>query len=172
MKSKKLTLTIIVFSVAFCCYSQNATFGVSGGLLNGSGKVKDDSSSASSSDTGFYLGLYSKIYLNEKISLIPEADYGNLNDSSFGFLSARLGYYIAPKFYFQGGPQITYLFDALTDDVSKTGLDVSLGLGYEITDKFHVQARYSFEVSNRVKNTETDLTAKLNWLHIGIGYSF
>ncbi len=172
MKSKKLTLSIVALTIALSCYSQDTTFGLSGGLLNGSGRVKENNSSASSSDTGFYVGLYSKIRFTEKLSLIPEVDYGNLNDSNFGFLSVRLGYYLVPKFYLQGGPQMTYLFDALTDDVSKAGLDASLGLGYEITDKFHVQARYAFEVSNRIKEADTNLTARFNWLHVGMGYSF
>lgn len=171
---KKLFYPILLFIILFSTKSnsQKTSIGFAGGLLNGSGKVKENSASASSSDSGFYLGLYSKIQLNEKFSLIPEIDYGNLNDRSFGFVSARIGYYLISDFYLQAGPQVTYLFDVLTDDVAKAGLDISLGIGYDITDKFHVQARYAFEASNRVKESNTDVTARFNWLNVGLGYSF
>jgi opacity protein-like surface antigen len=60
----------------------------------------------------------------------------------------------------------------LTNDVKKAGIDFGFGLGYDVSDKIHLQARYAFEVSNRVKDSETDVTARFNWLHIGVGYSF
>ncbi|UII81111.1 outer membrane beta-barrel protein [Flagellimonas sp. CMM7] len=170
-KLKLLTTLMILFSIADT-YCQNFEFGVSGGLLNGSSRVMENNASASYSDTGFYLGLYSKIQLNKKIMIIPEIDYGNLNDSSFGFLSARVGYYLNHSFYLQGGGQMTYLFDVLNDEISKTGLDLSLGIGYDITNKFNIQARYALELTNRIKEPTTDVKGKFNWLHIGLGYTF
>ena len=152
--------------------AQNPSFGVSAGLLNGNGRITENNGSASSSDTGFYLGVFSKIQLTQKISLFPELDYGNLNDNSFAFASVRAGYYLAPKFFVQAGPEITYLFDVLTDDVNSAGVNLSMGLGYEINDNFHIQARYAPELTNRIKNATTDIRGTFNWLHIGIGYTF
>ncbi|VAW16759.1 hypothetical protein MNBD_BACTEROID03-29, partial [hydrothermal vent metagenome] len=49
--------------------------------------------------------------------------------------------------------------------------DLSLGAGYDITDNFHVQARYAINLTNR-NNTGFDQTSKLRWLFIGVGYRF
>lgn len=172
MKSIRRFLFIIILLSLSNSFSQKITLGGSGGLLNGGQRVKFNSGSASSSDTGFYLGLFSKIPINEKFSLYPEIDYGNLNDNSFGSLSLRLNYYILPKFYLQAGPQLSYMFETTGNNFKKTGLDASFGLGYDVTNSFHIQARYAFEVTNRVKDLEEDITSKLNWLFVGVGYSF
>lgn len=172
MKSSFILFILFMSISSQTLVSQDFNLGISGGLLNGSGKISENDATATSSDSGFYLGLFTKFKLNNKISILPELNYGNLNDRSFSFLSMRIEYYVVPKLYLQAGPQITYLFDVLTNDIKKAGVDLGFGLGYDLTDNFHIQARYAFEVSNRFKENGTDLTARFNWLHVGVGYSF
>ncbi len=169
---KNLFCTGVLLLLMISGYSQKTDFGITMGLLNGTGRVSENNGSVSSSDSGFYVGLFSKIKVNDKFSVVPEIDYGNLNDNSFGFLSVRANYYIIPKFYFQAGPQIAYIFDVLTDDVKSAGIDLGFGIGYDISENFHLQARYAFETTNRIKETSSDLTARFEWLHVGLGYSF
>ena len=102
---------------------------------------------------------------------MPEVDYGNLNSNSSWLFSTRANYYIVPKFYLQAGPQVFLLSRSLSDDIKQAGIDAVVGVGYDITEHFHLQARYSFEMTDRFKE-DVGGTAKLNNLLAGIGYSF
>ncbi|WP_165749570.1 porin family protein [Cellulophaga sp. Z1A5H] len=169
-KINKFLLTSIVFVfTTMILNAQNNYFGFNGGLLNGGERVKVGDSSAGASDTGFYLGAMYEIGISEDLKIHSGIDYGNINDTSFGFLSARLKYYPIEKLFLQAGPQISYVFDELGDNLNKTGIDLSLGLGFDITDKFFIDARYSFELTNRVKS-DLDITSKFRWLNVGIGF--
>jgi hypothetical protein len=150
--------------------AQKTSFGFTGGLLNGGETFKEEGSSASASDTGFYAGIYSRIHISEKISLQPEVKYGNLNRSSFGFLSAMVNYEILPKFYVQAGPELSHIFES-SSFINRNGLNASFGIGYNITEKVHIQARYSPELTNRLTE-DIDATSRINWLHAGIGFTF
>lgn len=173
MKNPIFFIVLLALLTMPNCFSQGMFFGATGGLLNGGEKFKTGNTTASASDTGFYIGLNSRIPLNDKFLLSPEINYGNLNDSSFGFVSARIQYYPAPKFYLQAGPQVSYIFEAVGETMKKGGLDLTSGIGYDINDNFHIQARYSFELTNRLKgNVPDDTSSKLKWLLVGIGYSF
>ena len=164
-----LTLTFSLISNVYC---QENNIGITGGLFNGGEKFKSGSSTATASDTGFYLGINYKMPLSEKFTFNPEINYGNLNNASFGFISARVLYYPFNKFYIQGGPQYSYIFEALGDSLKKGGVDFSLGLGYEITDHFFIQGRYSFEQTNRSNFDIEDVSSRLRWIFIGVGYNF
>jgi hypothetical protein len=172
MKYLILFSTITAFLITSNSFAQNTSFGVTGGLLNGGEKFKSGDASASASDTGFYIGVNSRIPINDKLLFTPELDYGNLNNASFGFLSARIQYYPVSKFYLQAGPQISYIFEALGDSLKKGGLDLSSGIGYDINENFHIQARYSFELTNRSTFDDSEVSSRLRWLQIGFGYSF
>ncbi|VAW12059.1 hypothetical protein MNBD_BACTEROID03-1555 [hydrothermal vent metagenome] len=46
-----------------------------------------------------------------------------------------------------------------------------LGLGYGITSKLHIQARYAPQLTKRNKIAEAE-DVRFNWLQVGIGYKF
>lgn len=172
MKHSIFSILLIALFTTVNSFSQNTSFGITVGLLNGGEKFKSGSATETASDTGFYVGINSKISINDKLAFTPELDYGNLNNASFGFLSARIQYYPFTNFYIQAGPQASYIFEFLGNSLAKTGLDLSTGIGFDITEHFHVQARYSFELTNRSKFDIPDVSSKLRWLQIGVGYSF
>ncbi len=74
----------------------------------------------------------------------------------------------------EAGPQLSYLIEATPQEVNSLGVDVSLGLSYDITNRFVVSARYNSELSNRASNdiNPEDLKARFNWLFVGLGYRF
>jgi hypothetical protein len=170
-RSIRIFSTLLLSFSIYESSAQDFKFGISGGLLNGSGKIKDVTGSISASNTGFYAGTFVNIKLSEKFGLMPEVDYGNLNSNSSWFFSTRANYYVIPKFYLQAGPQVFLLSRSLTDDINQAGIDGVFGVGYDITEHFHLQARYSVELTNRFK-TDNGGTAKLNNLLVGIGYAF
>lgn len=176
MTNKIIYMVLIYFIGACLCsnstYSQQVTFGVTGGLLNGAAKEKGEDYSISASDTGFYVGVFSRMPLSEKLGVIAELDYGNFSGNSLALVSVRGQYYVIEKFYLQVGPQLSYLIGLKPDEINRLGIDLNLGLGYDITNQFSLQARYSLEVTNRLKEASSGETAGINWLQVGIGYSF
>jgi hypothetical protein len=160
----------LLFLVSYNTTAQDIKLGISGGLLNGSGKITDDTGSLSASNTGFYAGVFANFKLSDKFGVMPEVDYGNLNSNSSYFFSTRINYYVVPKLYLQAGPQVFLLSRSLSDDIKQAGIDGVIGAGYDITEHFHLQARYSFELTDRFKE-DNGGTAKLNNLMVGIGYS-
>jgi len=171
MKHSIFLILLLALFTTVNCFSQNTSFGITVGLLNGGEKFKLGSATETATDTGFYVGINSRISINDKLVFTPELDYGNLNNASFGFLSARIQYYPFNNFYVQAGPQASYIFEFL-NSLAKAGLDLSTGIGYDITEHFHIQARYSFELTNRSKIDLPDVSSKLRWLQVGVGYSF
>ena len=165
--------SLLILFIFYNGSAQDIKFGVTGGLLHASGKIKDTAGTfdITGNDTGFYVGAFAKFQLSEKFSLTPELDYGNLNGTGSLHLFAGLNYYVVPKFYVLAGPQVSYLSGLKEDDVAKAGIDAAFGVGYDITDHFYLNARYSLELSDRL-NEDPDAISRLNWLFVGIGYSF
>lgn len=170
---KILTLVLLLF-LSFNCFSQKPKFGIEAGYLNAYAKIKDNSSSASTSDAGFFLGAFSEFGLSNKVVFTPHIDIGSINSNGFGFLSTLLGYYVIDDLKVEAGPQLSYLIETTPEEVNSLGIDMSLGLSYNITDRFVVSARYNSELSNRASNSinPEDLKARFNWLFIGLGYKF
>ena len=165
--------SLFIFFIFYNSSAQNIKFGVTGGLFHGSGTIKDvaGTSSITAGNTGFYAGGFAKFGLSEKFGLTTELDYGNLNGTGSLHLFAGVSYYLVPKFYLLAGPQVSYLSGLKGEDITKAGMDVAFGVGYDITEHFYLNARYSLELSDRL-NDDPDATARLNWLLVGIGYSF
>lgn len=172
MKYTSVFIVFLALIISIKSVGQDTSFGITAGLLNGGEKFKSGSISESASDTGFYIGINARIPLNDNFIVVAEIDYGNLESSHFAFASVRAQYYVVSKFYLQAGPQVSYLFDDLGDNFAQAGIDLSLGLGYDISEQFRVQARYSFELTNRSRIESEDITSRLRWLQVGLEYSF
>lgn len=171
----KKSALILLLAGIFCqsvAMAQDDSFGISAGYLNGRESIKGDGISISSSESGFYLGLFYKAQIDEKWAFVPEASYGSISELNVGFLSARVLYYPAPKFSLQAGPQFTTFFEKVMDGYNKSGVDLGLGLGYDISDHFSIQGRYSFELTNRLNVDDVDATDRFSWMHIGLAYAF
>jgi len=169
--TEKKILFIVAWSLLLTAEAQSTSLGIGAGLLNGSERAVRAGNSASASDTGFYVGILSDYTISEKFKIKAELDYGNLGDTSFGFLSVQGKYYPIQKLYVQVGPQLSHIFNQLGSTLKDTGFDLSLGAGFDVTDNFTVQARYAINLTNR-NNTGFDQTSKLRWLFVGVGYSF
>lgn len=166
---KSLFLALFLIGTA-SINAQSSRFGIAGGLMIGNAKEEYSGNEIIGSDEGPYLGIYMDVPISEKLSIVPEVDYGNINGSGFGFLSLRAKYNIIPLLYVQAGPQVSYLFEQF-GEINKAGLDLGVGAGIDISKHFNIQARYAFELTNRFKSG-FEGTSKLNWLHIGVGYTF
>jgi hypothetical protein len=118
---KPLFLTLFLIGVV-TVNAQSARFGIAAGLMIANEKTEFSGNEDTGSDEGPYLGVYLEVPISEKISLVPEVDYANINGSSFGFLSLRAKYNLIPLLYLQAGPQVSYLFEQF-GELNKAGID-------------------------------------------------
>ncbi len=136
---------------------------------------------------GFYVGIVGDIGVSDHISLQAELNYGNAGDLAFFYLPIQAKYEVLPRLYVLAGPQISLSSevkgikevlrdiddvagnDANLDSVLRTtGIDFSLGAGFEITRSITAQLRYSFELTNRYNGPLKD-SLKVRTATISVG---
>lgn len=169
----------VIFFIGTCLMgsqfsiAQSTCFGLKGGLLSAHARVRENKGSASTSDSGFYLGAFSKFHISEKVIIVPGIDYGNINGNESAYFSLMGGYYVSNRFNIQIGPQISYLLETTPNEVDKIGLDLGFGIAYDIDVNFSISVRYNSELSNRASTVDADyIRTRFDWLFIGMGYSF
>lgn len=170
----KNLLFIGTLLVSMATFSQEVSFGAQAGYLNMQAKSTYDSSSVSENKSGFYIGALADFTLSENFHLQPSVNYGNVDETNFLIVPVMAQYHIQSSgFYIQAGPQGTFLLEDTDDIINAFGLDLAFGAGYEITSNFFVEAKYSFEVTNRTaEDFGNDIKSRINALSIGLGYKF
>lgn len=175
---KSLTLSLIaLFAINLASAQDLPKFGLTGGLLNTNVDFKTSNSIlnlvgvnnfAKINSTGFYIGGVVDIEVLGNLHIQPELLYGSAKDLSFVYLPVMVKYYVADKFNVQVGPQLNFSSNlddikrairdteeligtnGNVDDVLKTfGIDLGIGAGFDVTDNLGIQARYSFELTDR-----------------------
>ena len=133
----------------------------------------------SNSETGFYIGVNADFALTKKWHFQPSILFSSVSGNEVSstnrhFISVPMmfKYYALKKFNFQFGQQINVVFDSYGRDVF--GYDLSVGLGYDISKRFFLEARYNYELTNRRQfvNEFVDYKEKYNSLFIGVGFRF
>ncbi|MDT0293846.1 outer membrane beta-barrel protein [Mesonia ostreae] len=153
---------ILIAAVAICTQFATAQVGITGGYLN----VKTEN--AGEGNSGFYAGFYTDIDITESFHLQPSLLYGNSCDTNFIYVPLMFKYYVAnTDLNIQAGPQGTVILEDLGDFKNQLGLDLAVGVGFDIFYNIFVEARYAFKLVNediaRIGSTN------FNTLHIGLG---
>ncbi len=171
---KKLLLLAVFTVVGFAStQAQETSFGVTAGYTNMTAKLEEGNMSLSTSESGFYIGALVDLSISEEFHIQPEVLYARASEANFLQVPVLAKYYIADSgFQIMAGPQGTLTLDETIEGLNSFGLDLTLGVAYEITENFFLDARYSLEVTNRLKDVEGDVTYRLNALNIGVGYKF
>lgn len=162
MKKYILGLGLIVACFQFA-QAQTTEAGITGGYLN----VSPDGNS--DGESGFYAGLYTEFNLSNTFKFQPSLLYGKAGDTNLLYLPVMLQYYVAnTDLHVQAGPQATYIFDAgeNAEFKDKLGLDLSVGLGYDIFYDIFIEARYGFKIA---ENSGTFRSANFNTFTVGLG---
>jgi len=199
---KVLSLTVIaIFAMNLLSAQALPKFGITGGLLNTNVDFKTGNSIlnligvnnfAKINSTGFYIGGLVDIEVVDKFHIQPELLYGSAEDLSFFYLPVLAKYYVADKFHLQAGPQLNFSSNlddikrairdteellgtnGNVDDVLKTfGVDIAFGAGFDVLDNLAIQARYSFEVTDRYSGPAGGvLDIKGSAFQVGVAYMF
>lgn len=169
---KKLILLALMFNLAFVMQAQNnIDFGITAGYLNVRASVKGDGLTISDSASGFYAGLVVDIVATEKFHVQPELLYLNAEEGDALMLPIMGKFYIADKLNFQAGPQFVFTLEDMPDDFSSVEFGLAGGLGFDITEQFFLEGRYSFQINNSYTGPE-DIKLRGNYLTLGAGFKF
>lgn len=183
---KKL-LFLSAFMLSLLSYGQQVQFGLQGGYLNMEAKSSSSigNVSSSGSSSGYFVGALAEFGLSDAVRLQPSVNYANADEVNFLMIPVVVQYYIQDSgFYFLAGPQGTFVLDKLSINgvnlINTFGLDLALGVGYQIDSNFFLEAKYSLELTNRysdeIRNAaETQgakVQSKFNALSLGVGYKF
>ncbi|WP_373057586.1 outer membrane beta-barrel protein [Zunongwangia sp. H14] len=182
MKNLVLAAMLLFASVSFM-QAQEVNFGVTAGYTNMTGRSGESNSSveSSSSASGFYIGVLTDFSLSENFHLQPEVNLAIADDSNFLIIPVFAQYYIGDSsFYLQAGPQVTAILEETNGLLNTFGLDLAFGAGYHINENFFLQAKYSFEVTNRLSNSTRDfydsegldVNSGFDAFTVGVGYKF
>ncbi len=159
------------------------TFGIKGGL-NQSFIYNSDNSGGLS----FYGGLFAETRLSKRWSIQNELLFSQAkntftpnditfvdnNDLTLFEVPIHLKYYITDKLSVFGGPKLSFLAAGNAENV---GLSFEAGVQYDISKRFFLEARYSYDLFNQVTTRPIASTpffdeSSLGLLRFGIGYKF
>lgn len=131
----------------------------------------------------FYVGVFGNIRISKLYALQPEINYsrqGSIMKTSTQEVKSELSYLslqAVNKFYFHNlnlhaGLSIDILISDKNFDPYKknTDLGVLVGLGYDITKNFGIEARFKKGLISQIKTTSEDQTNLL--FQTGIYYTF
>lgn len=136
---------------------------------------------------GFYVGLLGNFMLTEKLYAQPEVLYTNVGGDGGIVIPLVAKYYIAEQFNLQAGPQFEFLLDVSdVEDITikKSGVSLALGAGFDIDEKFAIQATYSIGLTDYIDTNISDLIPddiigsilnpelKINSFKVGLVYKF
>jgi hypothetical protein len=164
---KKTILTILLATGIFTVEAQTLSFGVKGGL----NVAKLTNTDHSKPRTSAFIGLFTNIAFDKKLSIQPELAYsgqGTKYDDFFNIkttvklayinIPVMVQYRIVPAFYLEAGPQLGFLTSAkhrsgrldvdIKDDYKSVEFGLGFGLGYQFPIGVGIGARYMFGLSN------------------------
>jgi len=189
----KKILILILFTFPLVLTAQDIRFGVKGGLNLANYRGEDNGGLFK---VGAYAGLFASYQFTDIISVQTELVYsqqGSRDHVDGESVTISLDYLILPvllqftlrnyeQFKFVLGPQVGYLLDSKVEYETKTVHDQSafedfdygaiVGMEYEASDHFLVNARYYLGLSEFYNQPEVDSSAKNSVISIGIAYQF
>lgn len=123
-----------------------------------------------------FVGVFADISLGTNTFFKPEVNYHFGRDTGFLEVSPLFKQYLFNSgFNILAGPQVRFITGPLSENYKRTGFEVAGGLGYDFTPNLFVQAKYSFEFTNRyVEDVEPTGGNELHFetFSIGLGYKF
>ena len=175
MKKLLLIAIVTIFSLT-TSYAQQADFSITAGFANLGARASVSGFSESDSEAGFFAGLSADFTASDKLHVQPSVLYSNASDLDLLIIPIMAKYYVANSLNLQAGPQAQIALEESVEGFSNFGLGLGVGAGYDISDKFYIEARYGFDLTNRTSDLsveglgDIDVKTTINSLTVGIGY--
>lgn len=192
---KKILVSVLV--ALACCVAANAQVWLNGGYLHHFEKETIGSVSYTQNYGGFFIGAEYEFELSDAFSVAPGLQlqgvfgkYDNENVSELGFkvpVMLRLGVDLSDSVrgYLHAGPEFylglsaksvsrvigqAVVVDLYKNDYSRFDMDLAVGLGVEIANRFRIFGRYGFGVIDTCKDKNCKCIT--NSLTVGVGFQF
>lgn len=156
---KKLFFTAIAVMAFGISNAQETKFGAKAGVDLATAKVKFAGTTATSSETGFYVGGFANIGLSEKFAVQPELMYVSIKNFNFVSVPILADYSISEEFGIYVGPSLNYFLDAEEDQFK---VNIDLGAGYDVSEDIEINAKYSLGFGD----------VSINGIFVGANYKF
>lgn len=174
MKKIILTTAFIISTITSVfaqTYSEDdknkTTFGVKAGI---------DQTFVSNADSSFdqinyYAGLFAETRLSKKSSFQFELRYSTYKQDHFIEVPLLLKYHITDKFRLFVGPRLDFILDDRPTNAKNFSLAAELGLEYDISKNFFINATMSYSFENQINLDQFNVGSRQN-IRFGIGYKF
>lgn len=170
---KTQTLIICLLFATTTTFAQDFKLSATAGYLNINSifKVDDEKRDLDFKSSGFYFGLQTDINLTEKIDLQPEIVLGLNAEGDALYFGALGSYQATEEFSLLFGPTLNIILEDVANGYQTLGIFVAFGGNYNITENIYAQAKYNIQL-NDYYNGNADVSSKVNFLMVGIGYRF
>ncbi|MEY2868216.1 MAG: hypothetical protein RIR01_640 [Bacteroidota bacterium] len=168
---KKIILSIAAVLVFGFANAQQTKFGLKAGVDFASMHGKFSGSSYSESETGFYVGGFADITVSEKFHVQPELLYVSVKDLDQIQVPVLAKIPVVEDLSLLAGPDFGFLLDA-GEGIKTFNFGVDLGLSFDLNDKFSLDGKYNFGLSNLIEGGNSDFSTKLSGAFLGLSYKF
>lgn len=146
-------------------------FGVRAGAEFATAKVDFDGLKVSDNETGFYIGVFGRLEISESFAIRPEVNYVGIKDLDQIQVPLLAEISLMEKLRGQIGPNFGFILNK-EEGTKSMNLGANLGLSYEFSQKFFVEARYNLGLTNLSDDDTFDASLKLNAFQVGLAYGF
>lgn len=150
MNYKRLLFGTVFLISSFVVHAQDFRFGIKGGVNKTFFTVNQQSlGSYSTSETGFYGGLFLDVPIDPALSIQPEVLYISVGDFNFLNVPIYAKYEVAHRLHLMAGPSVNYFFDFFNNKL-KIGADISSS--YDITPALDLHIKFALGIDELAPN--------------------
>lgn len=168
---KRYLLVVLALGMFNVVQAQQSRLGIKAGYALITVRAEYQGNKDSAGESGFYAGFSEEIMLNKKFALQPELLYAHAANTDFLYVPIMAKYYVLPQLSLEAGPQANLVLNNAPNE-KQLGLDIAFGAEYKIIPNVFIDARYGFEVTNRMSDNYYDIKASYSTLMLGAGYRF
>ncbi|TBN03263.1 hypothetical protein EYD45_09635 [Hyunsoonleella flava] len=170
---RRHTLTICLVLLTTFTFAQDFNLSATAGYLNINSifKVDSEKRDLDFKSNGFYFGAQSEINLADKIDLQPEIALALNAEGDAIYIGALGSYQATQEFSVLFGPTLNVILEDVANGYQTLGIFLGFGGSYDITEKIYAQAKYNVQLNDYYTGS-ADVSSKVNFLMIGIGYRF
>lgn len=141
---------LIIFSFVGNAQDLDNRFGVKGGLNKTFFNVDQQNlGSYSTSETGFYGGVFVEFPIDDFLTIQPEVLYISVGDFNFLNVPIYAKYEVADKLHLMAGPSVNYFFDFFTN---KLKIGAGISSSYDITQSLDVHVKFALGIDELAPN--------------------
>ncbi|MBJ7882934.1 outer membrane beta-barrel protein [Gelidibacter salicanalis] len=149
-KNSVLAALVMVSTLLVNAQEPSTSYGVKGGLnLTFFTIDQQNLGSYSTSETGFYGGVFVTFPIDDFLIIQPEVLYISVGDFNFLNVPLYANYEVAKKLHLLAGPSVNYFFDFFTGKL-KVGADISSS--YEISKILEAHVKFTLGLDELAPN--------------------